>query len=129
MSRRSGGSRGSGGGAGGAGGYEGMGRFGGSVSAGGAGSGFGYSTTPYTGLTARQFSHLSATQSGFAADRARVDTYSNPAWNVADRNWQEVLRKDPSYSWSGADQASWKKNCDFGPHNAHSQLDSILFKK
>jgi hypothetical protein len=107
---------------------KGFGGFEGSGSVGGAGSGL-YSSVQYTGLTPRQFSHLAATQSDFVADSRRVDTYHNPAWNVADRNWQEVLRKDPSYSWSAADQASWKKNCDFGPHNAHSQLDSLLFKK
>ncbi len=93
---------------------------------GGAGSGY---SSQFSGLTPSQFNHLSATQPGFVADSRRVDTYSNPAWNVADRNWQEVLRKDSTYTWSTADQSSWKQNCNFGPHNAPSQLDSILFKK
>ena len=94
-------------------------------SVGGAGSGH----IQDSGLTSGQFNYLSASQSTFVPDGRRIDDYTNPAWNVADRNWQEVLRKDPSYKWTSADQASWKKNFDFGPHNAHTELDSILFKK
>jgi hypothetical protein len=49
--------------------------------------------------------------------------------NVADRNWQEVLRGDRGYTWGAADQASWKKNCSFGPHNASDALDAALYGK
>lgn len=84
-----------------------------------------------SGLTPAQFAYLSThySQAGFVADPVRVDSYTNPAINVADRNWQELLRGDPGYGWSKADQASWKTNCGFGPHNAASELDKVLFKK
>lgn len=84
----------------------------------------------FSGLTQGQFDYLSAKHpTTFVADPSRVDNYSNPAINVADRNWQETLRADPGYSWSSADQASWKSNCNYGPHNAGPALDSILFSK
>jgi hypothetical protein len=40
-----------------------------------------------------------------------------------------VLRSDANYKWTAADQASWKQNCNFGPHNAAAELDAILFGK
>jgi hypothetical protein len=84
----------------------------------------------FSGLTQPQFDYLAATHpSTFVADASRVENYSNPAINTADRNWQETLRSDPGYSWTSSDQASWKTNCNFGPHNAGPALDSILFSK
>lgn len=85
----------------------------------------------YQGLTPQQFDYLTQNyaKNGFIADSSRVNNYSNPAVNVADRNWQEVLKSDSNYIWTKNDQQSWKQNCNFGPHNAGSQLDQILFKK
>ena len=65
----------------------------------------------------------------FAPHPSRIDDYSNPAVNTADRNWQEKLRADPTYAWKSSDQDSWSKNCSFGPHNAGPQLDAVLFGK
>lgn len=87
----------------------------------------------YTGLTQSQFDHLSKNyaQQGFVADPSRIGTYTNPLQNAADRNWQEVLKTDRSYVpvSASADKASWKQNCNFGPHNAGSDLDKILYSK
>lgn len=84
----------------------------------------------FSGLTQPQFDYLSDKYPNtFVADSSRVDNYSNPAINTADRNWQETLKTDPGYAWSAADQASWKSNCNFGPHNAGPELDSILLSK
>jgi hypothetical protein len=84
-----------------------------------------------TGLTKHQFIYLKENYSnqGFVPESTRINNYSNPAHNTADRNWQELLRKDPGYSWSTSDRKSYAKNCNFGPHNASSQLDEILFSK
>lgn len=85
----------------------------------------------FSGMPQQQFDYLTQNYGprGFISDPSRIDNYSNPAINVADRNWQEVLRSDPGYNWGPADQQSWKTNCNFGPHNAGPALDSFLFKK
>jgi hypothetical protein len=93
------------------------------------GSGSGGRRQQYAGVTQSQFDYLQATQPGFVAASSRIGTYDNPMQNVADRNWQEVLRGDRGYTWGAADQASWKKNCSFGPHNASDALDAALYGK
>ena len=95
----------------------------------GGGAGSGYAPPSYSGLTQRQFDYLKSTQPAFVPDPSRLYSYTNPAVNTADRNWQEKLRGDPGYSWRSSDQDSWKKNCAFGPHNAGSELDAMLFGK
>lgn len=96
---------------------------------GSGGAGGGYVPTQHAGVTQRQFDHLKATQPGFVPDPSRIYSYSNPAKNTADRNWQEKLQVDPTYVWKSSDQKSWNKNCDYGPHNAGPDLDSMLFGK
>ena len=83
------------------------------------------------GLTPGQYDYLSKNYStkGFVSDTSRIANYSNPMINTADRNWQELLRKDTGYTWSQSDQQSYKTNCNYGPHNSGSQLDAMIFKK
>jgi hypothetical protein len=81
------------------------------------------------GLTQPQYDHLSATQPGFVAAPSRIDNYSSPMQNVVDRNWQEVLRGDPGYTWTADDQVSWKTNCGYGAHNAAEDLETELYGK
>ena len=90
-----------------------------------SGSGF---STPFSGLTQPQYDFLVKTSpAGFVPEPSRVGTYSNPVQNTADRSWQEVLRAPGSgYTWTPADQASWKQNCNFGPHNAGPALVFFL---
>jgi hypothetical protein len=82
------------------------------------------------GLTSQQFNYLSQNyiKDGFIPNPVRINQYDNPLMNVADRNWQEILRNDPNYNWSRSDQISWSSNCKFGPHNASSEIDKIIFK-
>ncbi len=91
-----------------------------------------YDTSKWSGgLTQKQYDYLRVNYSdkGFKADPSRIDNYSDPAKNVADRNWQEVLRKDPNYGWNNAvDKSSYSKNSDYGAHNAGPDLDAKLFK-
>ncbi len=82
-----------------------------------------------SGLTAAQYEHLKATQPAFVAEPSRIEKYDDPVLNVADRNWQEKLRKDSTYTWTAADRESYAKNSDYGPHNAGPELDKAVFKK
>jgi hypothetical protein len=92
----------------------------------------GYDTSKASGgLTQKQYDYLNKnyTDKGFIANPSRVDNYSNPAKNIADRNWQEVLRKDSNYGWDNTvDKQSYSKNCDYGGHNAGPDLDKQFFK-
>jgi hypothetical protein len=83
----------------------------------------------FNGMTQGQFDHLTRTQvnNGFIPNTVRINNYDNPVMNVADRNWQEVLRRDPTYVWTQADRDSYRRNCDFGPHNGGPAIDKILF--
>ena len=94
-------------------------------------AGYGLPSASFSGLTPSQYDFLDAkSPPGFVADPSRIGNYSNPAINTADRNWQESLKAPGSgYTWTPADQASWKQNCSFGPHNAGPALDALLFKK
>ena len=104
-------------------------RPGGSYGGNHGGSHLGAGMQQYGGLTQPQFDYLHSTQPGFIAAPGRIGTYESPMQNVADRNWQEVIRSDPGYKWTATDQTSWKKNCDFGPHNAPDELDAELYGK
>jgi hypothetical protein len=83
-----------------------------------------------TGLTPQQydFAVKNYSNKGFVADTSRINNYSNPMANIADRYWQEQMRKDTSnYTWSKSDQISYSKNSNFGPHNVN--FDSVVYKK
>ena len=82
-----------------------------------------------TGLTPQQYDYCVKNYSdkGFVADTSRINNYSNPMGNVADRYWQEQMRKDTSYTWTKTDQVSYSKNSNYGPHNVN--FDSTVYKK
>jgi len=84
---------------------------------------------PYTGMTAKQFDYASThyADKGFVADASRVGNYSDVQRNVADRQWQEMMRSDPSYSWGSSDKASYRKNSDYGAHNAASEHEKAVY--
>jgi hypothetical protein len=69
------------------------------------------------GLTQSQFNFLQRNYPGFVPNPSRVNTYSDPLQNVADRNWQDKLREDSRYDWSRDDQKSYSRNSGYGPHN------------
>jgi hypothetical protein len=90
-----------------------------------------FNNVQFNGLTPSQFNFLATNYAnkGFIADPIRINNYSNPVMNTADRNWQEVLRNDPGNNWTPADKSSFSQNCNFGPHNAGAQFDKFLFPK
>ena len=82
---------------------------------------------PFQGLTQRQFDHLKATQERFTPNPVRINNYNDPMQNTVDRNWQERLRTDPGYRWNRSDQQAYKRNSNFGPHNAAEQLERRFY--
>lgn len=82
-----------------------------------------------TGLTAEQyaFAKQNYSNSGFVANPSRVNSYSNPTQNLADRYWQEQMRLDSRYTWTREDQRSYSRNSNYGPHNYN--WDSKAFPK
>jgi hypothetical protein len=86
-------------------------------------------------LTTNQYEFLKEHYSdkGFVANPIRQNRDVNAILSIADRNWQEVLRKDPAYGWDwrkdSEDQKAYAVNCDNAAHGIKNaaEIDAIVF--